>query len=56
MDIGRVHILIESFRKDLFGAPTWLEAKQVFEYPNKSIETVAILKLGPVDKAQPDFD
>jgi hypothetical protein len=45
MDLDRAHILIESFRKELFGAPKWQEKKEAFEYEHKSIETVVILKL-----------
>jgi hypothetical protein len=45
MNIGHAHILIESFRKELLGAPDWHNDKRVFEYRQQSIETVAILKL-----------
>lgn len=45
MELHRIHILIESFRKEMLGAPQWVASKQVFEYEEKSVETVVLLKL-----------
>jgi hypothetical protein len=45
MNIGCANILIESFRKEVLGQPKWLNEKQVFEYEQPTLETVAILKL-----------
>lgn len=45
MDLKRINILVESFRKDTIGAPRWAERSNAFEYPNQSIEIVVVLKL-----------
>jgi hypothetical protein len=45
MDLHRVHLLIESFRKEVLGAPAWVEDKHAFEYGRQSVETVVVLKL-----------
>jgi hypothetical protein len=45
MNLGQVHELIERLRKDVIGAPKWIESKQVFEYESRTIEVVVLLKL-----------
>ncbi len=45
MTLDHVHHLIERLRKDVIGAPEWIEAKQAFEYKNGTIEVAVILKL-----------
>jgi hypothetical protein len=45
MDLNRIHILMESFRKEVLGAPTWVEGKHAFEYDQQSVVTVVVLKL-----------
>ena len=45
MDLNRIHILIESFRKEVLGAPTWIDGKHTFEYDQQSVVTVVVLKL-----------
>jgi hypothetical protein len=45
MDLNRIHILMESFRKEVLGAPRWVASKHVFEYDKQSVETVVMLKL-----------
>jgi len=45
MELNRIHILIGSFRKEVLGAPKWVESKHVFEYSEQSVVTVVVLKL-----------
>lgn len=45
MELNRIHILIESFRKEVLGAPNWVADKHAFEYGVHSIITVVVLKL-----------
>lgn len=45
MNLNRIHILIESFRKEMMSAPKWVADKRVFEYGQQSVETVVVLKL-----------
>lgn len=45
MELNRIHILIESFRKEVIGGPGWVKDKHVFEYDQKSVVTVVLLKL-----------
>jgi hypothetical protein len=45
MDLNRIHLLIESFRQEVLGAPEWVEDKGTFEYRQQSAVTVVILKL-----------
>lgn len=45
MTLDRIHILIESFRKEVIGVPQWIVGKRAFEYGRQSVETVVLLKL-----------
>ena len=45
MDLGLLTTLIERLRAESIGDPDWVESKQVFEYPNQTVEVVAVLKL-----------
>lgn len=45
MKLGRINMLIESFRKELLGPPNWVASKDVFEYGEQSIATIVMLKL-----------
>jgi hypothetical protein len=45
MELNRIHILIESLRKEVLGRPKWVADKDVFEYNEQSIATVVMLKL-----------
>lgn len=45
MDLNHIHILTERFRREILGAPTWIDAKYVFEYDQQSVATVVVLKL-----------
>ena len=45
MDLDRLTTLIERLRAESIGDPDWVESKHVFEYPNQTIEVVAVLKL-----------
>jgi hypothetical protein len=45
MGIDRVHLLVESFRKEVLSSPIWLAEKEVFEYEHQTLEVAAVLKL-----------
>jgi hypothetical protein len=45
MELNRIHILIESFRKEVLGVPQWVAGKHAFEYSQQSVVTVVLLKL-----------
>ena len=45
MNLDHVHGLIERLRKDVIGAPKWIESKQAFECKNRTIEVVVLFKL-----------
>ena len=38
MDLGLLTTLIERLRAESIGDPDWVESKQVFEYPNQTVE------------------
>jgi hypothetical protein len=45
MNLARFHGLIEKVRKETIGEPVWIPEKGVCEYPNQSVEVVAVLKM-----------
>jgi len=45
MNLTRFHGLIEKVRKETIGDPVWIPAKEVCEYPNRSVQVVAVLKM-----------
>jgi hypothetical protein len=45
MNLTTFHGLIEKVRKQTIGEPAWIPAKGVCEYPNRSVQVVAVLKL-----------
>ena len=45
MNLARFHSLVEKVRKDTIGEPVWIRAKGACEYPNQSVEVVAVLKM-----------
>jgi hypothetical protein len=45
MNLARFHGLIEKVRKETIAGPTWIPSKGVCEYPNQSVEVVAVLKM-----------
>lgn len=45
MNLNNIYQLIERLRKDVIGAPVWIDANHVFEYKNQTVEVVVILKL-----------
>jgi hypothetical protein len=45
MELSQIHILIESYRKEVLGAPRLVKDKTAFEYDERSLATVVILKL-----------
>jgi hypothetical protein len=45
MNLDKLFYLTESLQKQAIGEPVWIESKTVFEYPNRSVEVVATLKI-----------
>ena len=45
MNLGALVSLVERLRTESIGDPLWIDAKRVFEYPNRSVEVVTVLKL-----------
>jgi hypothetical protein len=45
MDLVLLTTLTERLRAESIGDPEWIDLKHVFEYPNQSVEVVAVLKL-----------
>jgi hypothetical protein len=45
MDLFYVQEIIERLRREVIGAPDWIDAKETFEYKKQTIEVVVILKL-----------
>lgn len=45
MDVARLKLLAERLRVESIGDPEWVESKDVFEYPNQTIEVAVVLKI-----------
>jgi len=45
MDLARLNSLAERLRRESIGDPEWIESKDVFEYPNQTIEVAVVLKI-----------
>jgi hypothetical protein len=45
MNIPQIHDFMERFRQATIGKPVWVEAQKAYEYENKTVEVVVVLKL-----------